>query len=116
MRRRIVRRELEAMSQPTHEALSQRGDAVRITLRVKPRASRTRILGFREGALEIAVAAPPVDGAANEAVVAAMAEALHVPQRAVAIVSGATGKNKVVEVAGTTLVLVTSAFEGASAK
>lgn len=81
-------------------AVTARGEAVRFAVRVKPRASREAVLGVREGALEVSVTAPPVDGQANAAVVAALAAALGVPRRAVSIVTGDTGRQKVVEVAG----------------
>lgn len=58
--------------------------------------------GVNGDALRVRVHAPPVDGAANEALVAVLAEALGVPKGAVTVVAGATSRNKVVEVAGTT--------------
>ena len=47
---------------------------LRLKVRVKPRASKSRVLGTRDGVLEVAVAAPPVDGAANEELVRTLAE------------------------------------------
>jgi uncharacterized protein (TIGR00251 family) len=73
---------------------------VRIDLRVIPRSPRTAVDGVRDGRLVLRVTAPPVDHAANEAVVAAIAEVLDVPKRAVRLVSGATSRNKSVEVEG----------------
>ncbi len=80
--------------------LVTRDGAVRLDVRAKPRAHKSRIVGEREGALEVALAAPPVDGAANEALVATLAKALGVPQSAVRIVRGESGRNKLVEIAG----------------
>ncbi len=77
-----------------------RGDALRFAVWVKPRAARSRIVGLREDALEVAVAAPPVDGAANEELRKTLAGALAVPKSAVCVVSGQTGRNKLVEVTG----------------
>jgi uncharacterized protein len=74
--------------------------AVRIEVRAKPRASKTRIVGVREGALEIALAAPPVDGEANAELIAALARVLGVPKSRVTIVRGASGRNKLVSVDG----------------
>ncbi|MDA1010422.1 MAG: DUF167 domain-containing protein [Chloroflexi bacterium] len=71
----------------------------RITVRLTPRASREQIVGVRDGALLVRVTAPPVDGAANEALVRLLAKALSVPNRDVRIVSGSTSRTKVVEVA-----------------
>jgi uncharacterized protein len=73
---------------------------VRFAVRVKPRSSRNSLGGVREGALELSVTAPPVDGEANEAVVRALAEALSVGRREVTIVTGDTGRQKVIEIAG----------------
>jgi len=74
--------------------------ASRFDVFVKPRASRTRVGGQRNGVLVVAVAAAPVDGAANEAVVEAIAEALHVRRGAVRIAAGASSRSKVVEIEG----------------
>jgi hypothetical protein len=73
--------------------------AVRIDIRVIPRATRTGIDGVRDGRLVVRVTAPPVDEAANDALVEALAGALDLPRRAVRIVSGAASRNKIVEIA-----------------
>jgi uncharacterized protein (TIGR00251 family) len=75
---------------------------VRIELRVIPRASKTAIAGVRDGRLLLRVTAPPVDGAANTAVMAALAKAVDVPKRAVRVVDGQSSRNKSVEIAGVT--------------
>lgn len=69
-------------------------------MRVKPRASRTRILGFKAGLLEVSLAAPPVDGAANAELLRCLAEALGVGISCVRIRQGEHSKTKVVEVTG----------------
>jgi uncharacterized protein (TIGR00251 family) len=81
-------------------AISDRGGCVRFDVRVRPRAPRTKIVGVKEGALQIAVAAPPVDGEANAELARALAAAIDVPTRDVAVVAGQTGKRKIVEVRG----------------
>jgi uncharacterized protein (TIGR00251 family) len=73
---------------------------VRVRVRVQPRASRTELAGLRGDALKIRLAAPPVDGAANEALVRFLAARLEVPRSAVRIEAGAAGRSKVVAVAG----------------
>jgi uncharacterized protein (TIGR00251 family) len=80
--------------------VSQRGDAVRFAVRVQPRASRSEVAGLHGGALKVRLAAPPVDGAANDALVRLLAELLGVPRRAVRIESGHASRSKVVEVDG----------------
>ena len=74
--------------------------AVRFAVRVQPRSSREGIDGVHGAALRVRVNAPPVEGAANEAVVEVLAKALGVAKRAVTIISGAGSRSKVVEVAG----------------
>ncbi|MBX3183780.1 MAG: DUF167 domain-containing protein [Polyangiaceae bacterium] len=80
--------------------LQEQPDAVALRVFAKPRASRSRVLGVREGALEVALAAPPVDGAANQELVATLARALGVPRRQVELVRGDTSKHKLVRVQG----------------
>jgi uncharacterized protein (TIGR00251 family) len=76
--------------------------AVRFAVRVRPRSSRAGVDGMHGQALRVRVNAPPVEGAANEAVVEVLAKALGVAKRAVTIVTGATSRSKVVEVRGVT--------------
>ena len=71
---------------------------VRIAVRVQPRAARTRIVGRQGAALRVQVAAPPVGGAANAAVVEVLAAWLGVPRRTVALVRGVSGRDKVIAV------------------
>lgn len=82
--------------------VEQRGPAVRFAVRVQPRASRSEVAGAHGDALKVRLAAPPVDGAANEALIALLADVLDVPKCAVRIVSGAASRSKVVEVDGAT--------------
>jgi uncharacterized protein (TIGR00251 family) len=72
----------------------------RLTIRVQPRASRTELAGLHGDAIRIRLQAPPVDGAANEALVAFLAEHLGVPRRQVRLVSGHASRTKVVEIEG----------------
>jgi uncharacterized protein (TIGR00251 family) len=73
---------------------------VRFAVHLVPRAAATGIEGTRDGALRIRVTAPPVDGAANEALRRLLAGELGVARSAVEIVAGATGRRKVVAVDG----------------
>jgi uncharacterized protein (TIGR00251 family) len=67
---------------------------------VIPRARKTACSGVRDNALLIRVAAPPVEGAANEALVAFFSATLRVPRHAVRVVSGERGRRKRVAIAG----------------
>lgn len=73
-----------------------------VDVRVIPRAKRTAADGVREGALLVRVAAPPVDNAANAALVQFLSDALGVPRRAITIAAGATSRVKRVAIAGVT--------------
>jgi uncharacterized protein (TIGR00251 family) len=72
------------------------GDGAKLAVRVKPRASKSRVLGMKAGVLEVAVAAPPVDGAANEELVRTLAAHFDVPKSSLSVVSGQTSKHKMV--------------------
>jgi uncharacterized protein len=78
----------------------QESDAVTVGVHVKPRASKSRVLGARAGALDVAVAAPPVDGEANLELVRTLARHLGIAAARVSIVGGASGRNKRVRIAG----------------
>src|SRR5258707_585137 len=75
---------------------------MKLHIYVQPRASRNEIVGMHGDALKVRLAAPPVDGAANEALVEFLAKVLRRPKTAIRIVSGATGRRKVVEIEGST--------------
>lgn len=80
---------------------SDPGDAA-LKIRVIPRARKTEFAGERDGALLVRLAAPPVDGAANAALVDFLAAALALPRRSIHIVSGERSRHKRVAVAGMT--------------
>jgi len=71
---------------------------LRFAVRVKPGASRTVVGGSRGDALVVAVAAPAVDGKANEAARRALAEAFGVRRQQVSIVRGERARDKLVEI------------------
>jgi uncharacterized protein YggU (UPF0235/DUF167 family) len=85
-----------------------------ITVRVIPRSGKNVLewdegndrdgdLRGQQGILKARLTAPPVDGAANEALVALLAARLHIPKRAIQVVRGATSRLKTVEIDGLTL-------------
>ena len=71
-----------------------------VDVRVMPRAPRTRVDGERGGAILVRLAAPPVDGAANEALIAFLADTLRLPRRNVTIVFGEKSRDKRVQIVG----------------
>jgi uncharacterized protein (TIGR00251 family) len=74
----------------------------RIDVRVTPRGGRDTIVGWRDGALAVRIAAAPVEGAANTSLLKMIARRLGVPPSSVTLVSGARSRMKVVEIAGLT--------------
>lgn len=73
---------------------------MRLTIRVRPVSSRTRVGGRREDALVVAVTAPAVDGRATRAALDAVAQAFGVRPRAVHLVSGDRSRTKIVDIDG----------------
>jgi hypothetical protein len=80
--------------------LHEHGPGVILTVQVVPRASRNQIVGIHGDALRIRLQAPPVDGAANAALVAFLAEIFGLRQRQVEILSGHGSRRKTVLVSG----------------
>lgn len=81
---------------------SAQSEALVLDVQVQPRASRER-LGPRLGdRIKVALTAPPVDGAANEALVAFLARAFAVPRAAVTILRGHASRKKTVRIEGAT--------------
>jgi uncharacterized protein (TIGR00251 family) len=83
-------------------AVERRGAALRIRVKVKPRASKSRILAVSGGVLEIALAAPPVDGEANSELIRTLAVSLGCGKSAIEIVSGLASRSKLVAIVGLT--------------
>lgn len=75
-------------------------NGIRVAVRVRPSASRTSVGGSYDGALVVAVRARPVEGAANEALRKALAEAFDIRPREVRLLAGAAGRNKSVFLTG----------------
>ena len=74
------------------------GNAIVFRVQVVPRASRTEIVGEHNGSLRVRIAAPPVDGAANDELIAVLAKKVKVPRSAVSITSGKSARLKQVRI------------------
>jgi uncharacterized protein (TIGR00251 family) len=79
-----------------------------INVRVIPRSSRNRLeweegKEGKEGSIRARLTAPPVDGAANAALIALLSKQLNLPKRSIEIVRGTAGRQKIIEVTGMTL-------------
>ncbi len=72
---------------------------MRINVRVIPRSSKNSV-EWDERGLKVRLTAPPVDGAANTALIALLAQCLTVPKRDIQIIHGAAGRSKIVEISG----------------
>ncbi len=72
----------------------------RLVLHIVPRATTTAVVGRHGDAIKVRVAAPPVDGAANEELIRFLAGRLGVPRSAVAITAGTSSRRKTVSIAG----------------
>lgn len=79
------------------------GEIITLTLHVQPGAKRSEIAGLHGAALKIRLAAPPVEGRANEALQRYIAALFAVPQRHVELKQGAQSRHKVVAVSGSTV-------------
>jgi len=87
-------------------ALTPTKKGVRFGVRVQPRASKNEVVGVYGTALKIRLQAPPVDGAANAALVSFLAGLLGVSRRSVRIISGESSRDKLVEISGVSAHLV----------
>lgn len=92
--------------------VSEQSGSVSFAVHVKPRSSREEVVGLHGDAMALRITAPPVDGAANEAVCRFFAKALRVPVGSVEIVAGQTGKAKILKVFGVSTQAVMALLPG----
>jgi uncharacterized protein (TIGR00251 family) len=85
-------------------------DGVLLSVKLQPRASKNEIVGALGGELRIKVTAPPVDAAANEALLRLLAEALDCPRSKVELVRGQTSRHKTIKLHGMNAAIVTSSL------
>jgi uncharacterized protein (TIGR00251 family) len=90
--------------------LNEKDGGVTIKVRVQPRASRTEIIGEHAGAIKLRVAAPPVDGKANEECRRYLAKLLKVGATSVEIISGDSSRDKVIRVSNISALRVLEAL------
>lgn len=82
--------------------------SVTLTLHIQPGAKKTEVAGLHGEALKIRLAAPPVDGKANEALLRFVADRLDLPRSAVLLKSGQASRHKVLEIHGSTEARITA--------
>jgi len=88
--------------------IAETATGIELDVRVIPRAKKSGLGGVRDGAVLIRLAAPPVENAANEALISFLSDTLRVPRRAIRIVSGGRGRHKRVAVDGVARELATT--------
>ena len=93
--------------------LNERSGGVRFDVHVRPRSSRSAILGVRDSALDVALTSPPADGAANSELIRLLAKALAVRAADVTIVVGPSSRTKVIAVHGISAVVAIARFSRA---
>jgi uncharacterized protein (TIGR00251 family) len=81
-------------SDSTWPCVRESAQGVVLDLSVIPGAKRTEVVGLHDGALRLRLAAPPVDGKANEALLRWLASELAQPRRALTLLRGASGRRK----------------------
>ncbi len=77
-------------------------EAAKLRVHVQPGAKHTRLLTFQDGLLRLKLAAPPIEGRANEALVALLSDVLDVAKGKIAVVRGHSSRDKLVSVEGLT--------------
>jgi uncharacterized protein (TIGR00251 family) len=90
------------MGSPSAGGAGAKAGGSLVGIRLKPGASRERIVSVEDDAATLAVTAAPVDGKANESMIRLLSKALDVSKSSISIRKGATSRNKLVEVAGMT--------------
>src|SRR5258707_8646945 len=81
-----------------------------LSVGVQPGAGKKGVTGAHADAVKIALRAPPVDGKANEALIAFLAEALHLPRARVSLAAGATSRSKMIRITGKSAAEVAAAL------
>ena len=88
------RPDLQPEDPPAWPCLRVAREGLTLDVLVAPNAKRTEVMGLHDGALRLRLAAPPVDGAANQALLAFLADALAAPRQAVQLLRGAGTRRK----------------------
>jgi len=85
---------------------------IRLAVYIQPRASKTELAGTHDGTVKIRIASPPVDNAANLALIEYVAQRLGLAKGRVRLISGATSRRKMLEIDGVSAAEVGAAFPG----
>lgn len=74
--------------------IREKGNGITLMCYVTPRAKKSQIKGVREGAIAVAVSAPPLQGRANQELIRIIATALNIPASRISLLKGERGRNK----------------------
>jgi uncharacterized protein (TIGR00251 family) len=96
--------------------ISDAPDGAIIDIKVIPRAGRTQLAGTRDNAILIRLAAAPVEGAANDALIAYLSDLLDIPKRNVIIVAGDKSRTKRIKVLGLSATAIRARMEALGGK
>ncbi len=77
-------------------------EQTKIVARVQPNASQNKVLGFKDGVLQVRIAAPPIKGKANQELITFLSDILGISRSNLTIEKGITGKRKIVRITGLT--------------
>jgi len=78
--------------------IQETDNGIRVEIKVQPRSSRNQISGEQDGALKVKLTAPPVEGAANQALIDFLAHTLKIPKKNIILLRGETSRNKLIEI------------------
>jgi uncharacterized protein (TIGR00251 family) len=94
--------------------LRQRADgSIGLEVFVKPRSSKSRVAGARDGLVEVALAAPPVDGAANDELIRTLARVIGIGRSSLRIVAGERSRTKLLAITGVTVEVLRARLDAA---
>ena len=88
------------MKQEPPAFLREAPDGCTLAVRVQPGAKKNAVTGIHAGAVRISLTTPPIEGRANEALIAFLAELLHLPRARISLLSGTTSRTKALHITG----------------
>jgi uncharacterized protein len=86
-------------------------DGCTLTVRIHPGARKNAITGTHNSALKISLTTPPIEGRANEALIAFLAESLQLPKSRIALITGQTSRTKILRITGKSAAEVQAALD-----
>jgi len=86
------------MSNDINDCFKITGNDIKVKVKIVPGSSKSKIIGAYNNALKISIAAPPVEGKANKKCIAYLAKYFDVAKSKIEIISGQTGKNKLIKI------------------